>query len=282
MPLHILPLHIQRPSLFLAKRTHFLRRLNHQTIAGKQHESPAAGLRQIPFNPFRQNFRILRLVRLRHGAGYNQPHLLPVIERASNLKLPNAFRPYAPRKITHIRISGPQRGGSQNGGTSGGKQAFPQNISHLHGSGANAHVPSIRTGTLRPIYVTFLRHVHQHLQGSLRLLHPGGHIRQFILRGCVFLLFLPLRFQFPDQFHQRLRKNILRPLRLKNADNLSGTSKPQVIPRILEKQAGGVHHVLNPLKQGRIVQRFQQPLVRARIVHPQQFIIQMRFRELDA
>ena len=79
-----------------------------------------------------------------------------------------------------------------------------------------------------------------------------------------------------------IRKNILRPLRLKNADNLSGTSKPQVIPRILEKQAGGVHHVLNPLKQGRIVQRFQQPLVRARIVHPQQFIIQMRFRELDA
>ena len=97
------------------------------------------------------------------------------------------------------------------------------------GAGANAHVPSIRTGTLRPIYVTFLRHVHQHLQGSLRLLHPGGHIRQFILHGCIFLLLLPLRFQFPDQFHQRLRKNILRPLRLKNADNLSGTRKPQVI-----------------------------------------------------
>ena len=34
-------------------RDSFLRRLDHQPIAGEQHESPAAGLRQIPFNPFR-------------------------------------------------------------------------------------------------------------------------------------------------------------------------------------------------------------------------------------
>ena len=141
------------------------------------------------------------------------------------------------RFFRSVRIPRPQRSGGQNGGTPGGKQALPQDIAHLHGGGAHAHVPSLRTGPLRPVHVPLLRHVHQHLQGGLRLLHAGGHVRQFILHGHVFLLLRALPLQFSDQFRQRQGKNVLGPFRLENADNLAGTRKPQVIPRILEKQA---------------------------------------------